>query len=73
MKNVYMAPGRGIDSASAAPCGGPGFAMHHREYGQRVCPGKGKPCGNKFTPNTPNGKYCEECRKPKPSRFEWEP
>ena len=73
MKNVYMAPGRGLDSASAAPCGGPGFAMHHREYGQRVCPGKGKPCGDTFTPNTPNGKVLRGVPQVEALRFAWEP
>lgn len=65
MKNVYMAPGRGIDSASAAPCGGPGFAMHHREYPLRKCgEGAAKPgCGQWFSPTVANGKYCKECRK----------
>jgi hypothetical protein len=62
----------GIDSAKAARCGGPGFYMHYRERAPRVCPGKGKPCGNTFTPATPNAKYCEECRRPKPSRYTWE-
>ena len=62
----------GIDSAQALRCAGSGYHQGHRAYPPQVCPGKHGPCGRTFTPTTPNGKYCEQCRKSKPSRFQWE-
>ena len=63
----------GIDSAQALRCAGSGYHLGHRAYPPQACPGKGKPCGDTFTPNTPNGKVLRGVPQVEALRFAWEP